>query len=113
MRLVKIGLGVTALGLLGTIVFAILENGAESDYEAAAPGNQANLDSISSRGRRDAALADVSLLVMGVGVVGTVVAALPMFVHSAAEKPPEAATTAFVAPMIGHGTTGAAFSLRF
>jgi PEGA domain len=100
--------------LIAGVTFAILEHGAESDYEMAPAGNQQNLDSISSRGNRDALLANLSFVVMGAAVVGTVVAGYPMFTHHAAEKPPEAPPTAFlVAPVVGHGTAGGALSFRF
>ena len=112
LRLTKIALVAAGVGVVGAIAFGILEHGAESDYESASPSNQANLDDISSRGKRYALLCDVGIALAGVGLVGAVIAGYPMFSHSNAEKPPEA-TTAFVAPMLGRGTSGAAFSMRF
>jgi hypothetical protein len=112
LRVAKILLVVGGVALVGGVVFAVLENGAENDYEKAPLGNQANLDDISSRGRRDALIADLGFALAGAAIVGAGIAAWPMFSKSNAEKPPEA-TTAFFAPMIGHGTTGGALSLRF
>lgn len=104
-----------AVGLVGGITFGILESGAESDYEKASPLNQQNLDSISSRGRLDAALCDVGFLLAGVGVAGAIIAGYPMVTKSNAEKSPDAPpTTAFLAaPLLGHGTAGGALSFRF
>jgi hypothetical protein len=112
-RIAEICAAAGVVTLIAGITFAILEHGAESDYEMAPAGNQANLDSISSRGNRDALLANVSFVLMGAAIVGTVVAGYPMFTHHAAEKPPEAPTAFLVAPMVGHGTTGGALSFRF
>jgi hypothetical protein len=99
--------------LVAGITFAILEHGAESDYEMAPAGNQQNLDSISSRGNRDAKLANLGFVLMGVSIVGAVVAGYPMFTRHAAEKPPEAPTAFLIAPIVGQGTTGGAMSFRF
>jgi hypothetical protein len=100
--------------LIAGITFAILEHGAEGDYESAPAGNQQNLDSISSRGRRDALLANVGFSLAGVCVVGAIVAGYPMFAKKNAEKAPDAPTTALlVAPMLAPGTAGGALSFRF
>ena len=114
LRLTKILLGVAAVGVVGAVTFGILEHGAVNDYESASPGDQANLDSISSRGRRDALLCDLGIALAGAGLVGAVIAGYPMYSKSTAEKAPADATTAaFVAPMLGNGTTGAALNMRF
>jgi hypothetical protein len=113
LRIAKICLVAGGVALLGGIVFAVLENGAENDYEKAAPGNQANLDSISSRGRRDAAIADLGFALAGVAVVGAVFAGYPMFIKPSAEKTEAAPATAFVAPLLGRGLAGGALSVRF
>ncbi|HEY2729955.1 MAG TPA: hypothetical protein VGK52_08430 [Polyangia bacterium] len=112
LRLAKICLIVGGVALVGGVAFAVLENSAENDYEKAAPGDHATLDSISSRGRRDAALADLGFALAGVAVVGAVIAGYPLFTKPSAEKT-EAPATAFMAPMLGHGVAGGALSLRF
>jgi hypothetical protein len=113
LRLTKIFLVAGGVALIGGVVFAVLEKSDETDYEKAAPNNQANLDSITSRGRRDAALADLGFALAGAAVVGAVIAGYPMFTKSSPEKT-EAPTTAFVvAPVLGHGTAGGALTLRF
>jgi hypothetical protein len=107
------------VGIVGAVTFGILEHGATSDYEAAPPGNtpaaQNNLDSIRSRGNFDAAMCNVGFGLIGVGIVGAVIAGYPMAVKGNAEKAPDAtpAPTAFLAPIVGHGTTGGALSFRF
>jgi hypothetical protein len=112
--LTKVFIAAAGVGLISAVAFGILENSAENDYEKAAPGNQANLDSIMSRGKRDATLTDVGLLLMGVGVGGAIIAGYPMVVKSSAEKAPDAsATTAFVAPLLAPGLAGGAFAMRF
>jgi len=112
-KLVYAGLAASAVGLIGTALFAVLENSAENDYEAAAPGNQANLDSISARGKRDATLTDVGLVVLAAGIGTTVIAGYPIFFHSSEKAPEAAPTTAFLTPVLGRSTAGAAFSMRF
>jgi hypothetical protein len=107
-----------AVGVVGAIVFGIYEHGAVNDFNAAPPGltpaAQANLDSISRRGNRDAELVNVGLIVAGFSVIGAVVAGYPMFnTHHDAEKPAEPATALIVAPIVGAGTTGGALSFRF
>jgi hypothetical protein len=110
----KIFLVVGAVGLVGGITFGILESGAESDYEKTPASNQAQLDSITNRGRTDALLTDLGLALAGVGVVGAIIAGYPMVVRSNNEKAPEQpASTAFLAPIVGHGTTGGALSFTF
>jgi hypothetical protein len=113
LRLAKIFVGVAALGVVGAVTFGILEKGQESDYEKC-NCSQAQLDSISSSGRRDALLTDLSLALTGAAVVGAVIAALPMFSHSGGEKPPADATSAaFLAPIVSPNGGGASFSMRF
>jgi hypothetical protein len=114
LRIAKICLIAGGVALVGGIVFAVLENSAENDYEQAAPGNQMNLDSIMSSGKRDALLADLGFALAGAAVVGAVIAGYPMFTKSTTEKTDAApATTAFMAPLLGHGTAGGVLSLRF
>jgi hypothetical protein len=111
----KIFIAVAAVGLVGGVVFGVLEKGAESDYEKASPADTNNLDSIRSRGNRDAAFCDVGFGLLGVGIVGAVIAGYPLVTRTTAEKAPDAAPapTAFLAPIVGHGTTGGALSFRF
>jgi hypothetical protein len=116
--LTKIFIGAAAAGVIGTVAFAILEHSAENDYEAAAPGNQQNLDNITARGNRYATLTNVSLFVLGAGVVGAVVAGYPMVFHSNAEKNNGNADVtstpqALLTPVVTPGGAGAAFSMRF
>jgi hypothetical protein len=113
LRLAKIFVGVAGLGVVGAVTFGILEKGKESDYENCSC-TQAQLDSISSSGRRYALLTDLGLALTGAAVVGAVIAAYPMFTHSGGEKAPADSTTAaFLAPMVGPNGGGASFSMRF
>jgi hypothetical protein len=117
----KIFIGAAAAGAIGTVAFAILEHNAESDYEAAPPGTttaaQQNLDSITSRGKNYALLTNVSLLVLGAGVAGAIIAGYPMVVKSNGEKNNNADVTqtpqALLTPVVTPGGAGASFSMRF
>jgi hypothetical protein len=116
--LTKIFVGAAVVGGLGAIAFGVLEHGAESDYEKTPAYQTAQLDDISARGRRYALLTDVSLAVLGAGVVGAVIAGYPMVFHS--EKPPEGGnadvtttTTSFLSPVVTPGGAGAMFFKRF
>jgi hypothetical protein len=117
--LTKIFVGAAAAGLVGTVAFAILESGAESDYEhAPATSTQQQLDSISARGNRYATLTNVSLFVLGAGVAGAVIAGYPLVMHGGAEKNPSnadvtATPQALLTPVVTPGGAGAAFSMRF
>jgi hypothetical protein len=106
-----ISVGVAGVGIIGAVAFAILEAGAESDYERAPAGNQANVDNIASRGRTYAALTDVGLVLAGVGIAGAIVFGYPLVVKPKAEK--NNAPTAMVAPIVAPGVAGAGFSMRF
>ncbi|HEX4403765.1 MAG TPA: hypothetical protein VH560_02985 [Polyangia bacterium] len=111
----KIFIGVAAVGLVGGVVFGILEKGAESDYEKSSPASS-DLQNIRNRGNTDALLCDVGFGLLGVGIIGAVISGYPMVVKGNAEKAPDAAPpapTAFLAPIVGHGTTGGALSFRF
>jgi len=114
LRIAKICLIAGGVALVGGIVFAVLENSEENNYEKTSPNDRPTLDSISSSGKRDALLADLGFTLAGVAVVGAVIAGYPMFTKSNAEKAPDASTTtAFVAPILGHGTTGGSLAFRF
>ena len=107
-------IAVAAVGLVGGVVFGILEKGAESDYEKTSPAATNTLDSIRSRGNRDALFCDGGFILLGAGIVGAVISGYPLVTKSTAEKAPDApATTAFISPMVGRGTTGGALSFRF
>jgi hypothetical protein len=108
-----ISAGVAGAGIIMAVTFAILEKGAESDYEKAPAGNQANVDAIAARGRRDAALTDVGLVLAGVGVAGAIVFGYPLVIKPKAEKTPQPIPTAMVAPILAPGVAGAGFSMRF
>jgi PEGA domain len=97
------------------ITFGILEMRAESDYQSTPPANQAKLDDISNTGKRDALLTNLGFALAGACFVGAAIAAYPMFAKPNPEKaaPPPTTTAFVVAPMVGHGTTGGALSLRF
>jgi hypothetical protein len=113
--LTKIFVGVAAAGLIGTVTFAILENGAESDFRKAT--TQQGVDDASSRGNRYALLTNVSLFALGAGVAGAVIAGYPLVFHSGGEKNNNADLTAtpqaLLTPVVTPGGAGAAFSMRF
>jgi hypothetical protein len=118
LTITKVCLVAAGVGAIGAISFAILENGQENQYEKTAPGDQATLDSIRNTGNRYALLTNLSLAVMGAGLVGAVIAGYPMVTHSGGEKPASGADVtqspqAFVAPVVTPGGAGAAFSMRF
>jgi hypothetical protein len=114
LSIAKICLIAGGVALVGGIVFAVLENSEENNFAKTASNDRATQDSIASSGKRDALLADLGFALAGAAVVGAVFAGYPMFTKSNAEKAPDASTTtAFVAPIIGHGTTGGALSFRF
>jgi hypothetical protein len=106
----KISVGVAAVGLVGAVAFAILEAGAESDYEHAPAGNQANVDAIRARGQRWATLTNVSIGLTVAGLAGAAVFGYPLVFKGKGEKP---AATALIAPVVAPGVAGAGFSLRF
>jgi hypothetical protein len=112
--LTKVFIGAAVVGLIGSVTFAILENSAENDY-VHSTGSQQTIDDIRSRGNTYATLTNVSLALLGVGVAGAVIAGYPMVTHSGGEKPAGDTTQpqAFLAPVVGRSTAGAAFSLRF
>jgi hypothetical protein len=112
----KVLAGTTILGLVVCATFGILEKGKETDYEHSTPGTTAS-DNIKKDGQTYALASNMGLFVAGAALLGTAVAAYPMFKKSSTtegEKPAEPAPTAFfVAPMVGNGTTGAAALIRF
>jgi hypothetical protein len=106
-----ISAGVAGLGIIGAVGFAIAESGAESDYEKAPAGNQANVDSIRERGQMYATLTNVSIGLAIAGLAGAAVFGYPMFIKPKAEK--TTAPTAMMAPIVSPTMTGAGFHLRF
>jgi hypothetical protein len=114
--LTKIFLGAAAVGLIGTVTFAILENGKESDYEHCAGCAQSKLDSITSSGNTYATLTNVSLFVLGAGIGGAIIAGYPMVFHGGEKAPTDTTAQppqAFLAPVITPGGGGASFAMRF
>jgi hypothetical protein len=110
LRTTRILLVVGAVALVAGVTFGILELKAENDYQSA-PNDQATLDDIASRGKRDALLANVGYVLAGGCLIGAAIAGYPMVMKPNAEK---TQTTAFVfAPVVGAGVTGGAFALRF
>jgi hypothetical protein len=112
LTLTKVFLGAAAVGVVGAVVFGILENSKENAYEKASSQSQA--DSIGNTGRTYALMTNLGIALAGVGLVGAVIAGYPMFHKTTAEKGPADGTpTAFIAPVLGNGTTGAAATVRF
>jgi hypothetical protein len=115
--LTKVFVGAAVVGLIGTVTFAILENGKENDYEKCAGCTPAHLDSIRSSGNTYATLTNVGILVLGAGVAGAVIAGYPMVFHSGGEKNNNADLTqspqALLTPVVTPGGAGASFSMRF
>jgi hypothetical protein len=113
LRAAKILAVTSGVALLAGVWFGYWEMKASSDYEKTPEGSP-SLMGISDRGRRDALLCNVGFTVAGLALVGAAVAAYPMFKKPNAEQTPEEPPpTAFLTPIIGHGTTGGAFTLRF
>jgi hypothetical protein len=109
MRATKILLVAGIVGIAAGITFGILEKGAESDYENTPIQLQDKLDSIRSRGNRDALISNVGFGLAGAALVGAAFCAYPLFI-----KPAEKAQTAIiVAPLLNANTTGGMLALRF
>jgi hypothetical protein len=107
-----VGAGV---GLVVGTTFGILELQAESQYQNTPSNNQAQLDSIQEKGKRDAEIADVGWVVTAVGVVGAAICALPLLFgpNEKGGAPAGSSSAMVVAPVAGHGMTGGALMLRF
>jgi len=103
---VGIGIGTT---------FGILDIQAENDYKSAT--TQAARDDISTRGKRDANIADVGWVLTAVGLVGAGICAIPLIFGGSSEKAPAAPSgtpQAFMfTPVASPAMTGGAFSMRF
>lgn len=111
LMLTKVFLGAAAASLVVGVVFGILELNAQSDYEKTPSGNQAQLDSITTRGQRDALIANIGYFGAGAFLIGAAIAGYPMVIK---QNPEKTQTTAFTfSPVIGHGTTGGSLVLRF
>jgi hypothetical protein len=106
-----ISAGVAGLGIIGAIAFGIAEAGAESDYEKAPAGNQANVDAIRERGRTYATLTNVSIVLAGLGAAGAIIFGYPLVIKPKGEK--TTPTTATVAPLLAPGVAGAGFQMSF
>jgi len=115
--LTKVFIGAAVVGLIGTVTFAVLENGSENDYEKCAGCTAAHLDSIRSTGNTYATMTNVGILLMGAGVAGAIIAGYPMVFHSAEKANPNADVTAspqaLLMPVVTPGGAGASFSMRF
>ena len=102
-----IGAGV---GLVVGATFGILELQAENEYQHTSATNQGQLDSIQQRGQRDAEIADIGFVVAAVGAIGAAVFAWPI-IFGPGEKggatPAPGSSAMVVAPVAGHGMTGA------
>jgi hypothetical protein len=107
--LTKVLIGVGAASLVFGIVFGILEQKAESDYNDA--GTQPERDSITTTGKRDATLANVGFVLAGASLVGAAFAGYPRLVRSPAGG--EKGATVSFAPVAGPGMTGGMATLRF
>jgi hypothetical protein len=103
----KVLLVTGAAALVFGVTFGILEMNEESNYNNAK--TQAERDSITPTGKRDAALANVGYIVAGASLIGAAIAGYPLVVKPTTEKP--MALTVF--PVAAPGLTGGALSLRF
>src|SRR5262249_53734743 len=107
----KVLLGAAAASLVVGVVFGIMELNAQHDYEKTPASDQAQLDSITSRGKRDALIANIGYTAMVPLLVGAAIAGYPMVVKSNPEKSQTTALT--VSPLVGRGAAGGSFTLRF
>jgi hypothetical protein len=104
-----IGAGV---GLVVGTTFGILELKAESDYQNTPSNDQAQLDSIQTRGQHYADIADVGWVLTAVGAAGAAICAIPLL-FGPSEKSAGTSTAMTVAPVVSHTMTGGALMLRF
>jgi hypothetical protein len=102
----KISLGVAAVGVVGAVVFGILELSAESDYNKATTQNQQ--DSIAKTGKNYALLTNIGIVVAAVGLVGAGVTGYPLVFSSSEKK-----TALVITPAAGPGFGGGFATLRF
>jgi hypothetical protein len=105
------------VGIAVGTTFGILDIQAENDYKnTPATGNQAQLDSIQTRGQRDAKIADVGWVLTAVGLVGAGICAIPLIFGGSEKAPaaPSGTPQAFMLmPVASPAMTGGAFSMRF
>jgi hypothetical protein len=112
----KVLLGAAAASLIVGVVFGVLELNAQNDYEktpapTVANNTQPQLDSITSRGQRDALIANIGYVGAGVFLIGAAVAGYPMVIKANPEKS-DSPTLSFL-PFGGRGNAGGAFTLQF
>jgi hypothetical protein len=98
-----IGAGV---GVVGIIVFGILEVKTEGDYNKAT--SQTQKDSLNTTGVRYALLTNVGIALAAVGGIGAAIAGYPLVFGSSEKK-----TALVLTPAIGPGLTGGVATLRF
>jgi PEGA domain len=111
-------LGGAAVGIIVGVTFGILERQAETDYQNTPMNQQQQLDSILSRGQRDANIANAGWVLTAVGLLGAGVCAVPLIFGGGGEKAAPAAASGtpsafLLAPVAGPHMTGGAFSMRF
>ena len=102
------------VGIAVGTTFGILDIQAENDYKNAS--TQAERDAISTRGKRDANIADVGWVLTAVGLVGAGICALPLILGGSEKAPaaPSGTPQAFrFTPVASPAMTGGAFSMRF
>jgi hypothetical protein len=107
LQVTKILLLTGGVALVFGVTFGILEMRDESNYNSAT--NQQDRDNITTRGKRDAALANVGYILAGASLIGAAIAGYPLVVKPTAEKP----MALMVMPVAAPGLTGGALSLRF
>jgi hypothetical protein len=107
----KVLLGAAAASLVVGVVFGVLELNAQHDYEKTPASDQAALDSITSRGKRDALIANIGYIAMIPLLAGAALAGYPMVLKPNPEKSETTALT--VTPLVGRGAAGGSLTLRF
>jgi hypothetical protein len=106
MLALKVSLGVAAVGVVGAIVFGILELNAESNYNKAT--TQTQQDDIAKTGKNYALLTNIGIVVAAVGLVGAGVTGYPLVFSSSEKK-----TALVITPAAGPGFGGGFATLRF
>jgi hypothetical protein len=107
----KVLLGAAAASLIVGVVFGVLELNAQHDYEKTPANDQASLDSITSRGKRDALIANIGYFATIPLLAGAAIAGYPMVIKPNREKSETTALT--VVPLVGRGAAGGSLTLRF
>jgi hypothetical protein len=100
-----------AVGVVGAIVFGILELKTESDYNNVPlndPNHQAQLDSLANTGKNYALYTNISIAVAAIGGIGAAITGYPL-VFSSSEKKMAVVLT----PAVGPSFNGGVATLRF